>query len=349
FAKVHLFTERHGTRWPIRSNRLKNPLLFLFDQELVLIHKPSDALRLFEWGDDQVIKANEWEEVLNQKLLPLCRFYDVQFDQELVENRYEAEPLLKIYLSEQGSYFILKPVFVYGGTEAAWNEEASVSSLEDGKLVIIHRNKPKEEAYIQELQQLHPHLRVHETGHQLMLHSKYALQKNWFFLFFEKMKERNIELLGHSDLRQFRIHPSKPSTHLHVSSNLDWFDTAIEVDFDGQKARLQDIQKALATKQNYVPLSDGSLGLLPEEWLQKFSLLFKMGEYHQNQIRVNKFNFSIIDSLYDMIDDEALKLELKEKSDILLQANPGRFEEVPIPSEVKAVLRPYQEAGFRWL
>ncbi|HNF72778.1 MAG TPA: hypothetical protein PLP34_10200, partial [Chitinophagaceae bacterium] len=147
FAKVHLFTERHGTRWTLRSNRLKNPLLFLFDQELVLIHKPADALRLFEWGDDRIIKASEWEDVLNQKLLPLCRFYDIQFDQELVENRYEADPLLKIYLSEQGSYFILKPVFVYGSTEASWNEEASVSSLEDGKLVIIHRNKTKEETY----------------------------------------------------------------------------------------------------------------------------------------------------------------------------------------------------------
>lgn len=121
------------------------------------------------------------------------------------------------------------------------------------------------------------------------------------------MKEENITILGYEDLKNFKINKAKPSTKVYISSNLDWFDTEIEVDFEGQSASLQEIQKALAVKQNYVPLEDGSYGLLPDEWLQKFSLLFKMADANGKKLRVSKFNFSVIDDMHDLIDDEEIK------------------------------------------
>jgi non-specific serine/threonine protein kinase len=33
----------------------------------------------------------------------------------------------------------------------------------------------------------------------------------------------------------------------------------------------------LASKQSFVQLGDGTLGILPDEWLKRYSLLFKVG------------------------------------------------------------------------
>lgn len=338
-----------GTQIAIEKNELDNPLLFLLSDKLYLIRKAADAGKLALLSTKRQLKKSEWQAYLQDILLPLSKLYDVQFDKELVSYQHENTPKPCVYLGEQGSYFLIRPGFMYGNAEAAWNDEQSVSTYEEGKLLILHRNKEAEEEFIQHIQTLHAHLRVHELGHQFAIHSRYALQKNWFFQFFDDMKNRDVQIFGYNDLKQFRINRARPSTKVQVSSSIDWFDTTVEVAFDGQTASLTDIQKALAVKQNYVALGDGSFGLLPEEWLQKFSLLFKMGDNNGNSLRINKFNFSVIDTLYDMIDDEDVRKELTEKSECLLNENPDKYQQIPIPAQLQATLRPYQEAGFRWL
>ena len=115
------------------------------------------------------------------------------------------------------------------GTDVTWSEDHSLSIYQDGKLVIVQRHKEAENTFIQLLQNLHTHLRVQEAEHQFAIHSKYALQKNWFFLFFDKMKEEKVDVYGYDQLKNFKIHKSKPTTKVNISSNLDWFDTKIEI------------------------------------------------------------------------------------------------------------------------
>jgi hypothetical protein len=56
---------------------------------------------------------------------------------------------------------------------------------------------------------------------------------------------------------------------MNVASGVDWFDLSGTIDFDGLKAELPEILEALRRGQNYVRLSDGSRGLLPQEWLAR--------------------------------------------------------------------------------
>jgi len=347
--ETRLGIDVEGQTIPLEKNELNNPLLFLLDKKLYLIHKPADAAKLASLEDHKITNAEAWPAYLKGKLIPLSKTYEVKFDSDLVEYKQTVKPSFSVFLAEQGSYFIIKPVFKYEDMDVPWNDEHSLSLYKEGKLVIVQRHKETEEQFIHMIQNLHTHLRVQESEHQFAIHSKYALQKNWFFLFFDKMKEENVEVYGYDQLNNFKIHKSKPTTKLDISANLDWFDTKIEIDFDGQVANLSEIQKALSVKQNYVPLGDGTYGLLPEEWLQKFSLLFKMADSDGKSLRVSKYNFTVIDELHDMIDDEEVKKELTEKKEILLNTNPEKYVQLPIPPQLNAELRPYQEAGFQWL
>jgi SNF2 family DNA or RNA helicase len=136
---------------------------------------------------------------------------------------------------------------------------------------------------------------------------------------------------------------------LQISSGIDWFDADVKVNFDGEAVSVEDIKKALGQKRNYVMLGDGSYGVLPDEWLAKYSLMFKMSEAKDGKLKVSKFNFSIVDELYDDISDEQVKQELWEKKENLLNHDPNIDAGLPVPQEVDAQLRPYQVSGFQWL
>lgn len=351
--KAHIALNIHinlnDTTYDIAKNELGNSILFLIDKKLFLLQKAQNASIISSLSHFAAIPHEKWSSVLQEKIIPISKTFDVTFGKGLVEYKDSFVPKPYIYLSEQGSYFILKPMFEYDQTKVEWNQELSLYSNQNGKVVIIKRHVEYETGFANMLQSLHTHLKKPEFENHYAIHSKHALQKNWFFLFFDKMKEEKIELLGYESLKNFKIHKAKPSTKIFISSNLDWFDTEVEIDYEGQKASITDIQKALSKKVNYVSLGDGTYGLLPEEWLAKFSLLFKMAEADGKTLKVSKYNFSVIDELHDMIDDEDIKNELNEKKQNLLAQNPENFQEIPTPSELNAELRPYQTAGFQWL
>jgi|694.fasta_scaffold07837_17 non-specific serine/threonine protein kinase len=346
---IDIKLQHENGEFDINDNELNNDLLFLHERKIYITQKAAEASMLSLLSSHENLKLKDWDSFLVKKLLPLSKLYDIKFDAALVAYKSSIEPKFAVRLSEQGSYFIMKPLFDYEGSLAEWNHETTISSVSDGKVSIIKRNKEAEKRFTDLLQSLHSHLRKPEHEAHFAIHSKYALQKNWFFVFFDKMKEENITLFGYEQLQNFKIHKSKPTTKVQVSSGIDWFDTEVEINFDGQVARLSDIQKALSIKQNYVALGDGTYGLLPEEWLQKFSLLFKMADADGKKLRVSKYNFSVIDELHDLIDDEAIKEELNEKKEMLLNENPEKYSQTPIPAELNAELRPYQVAGFQWL
>jgi non-specific serine/threonine protein kinase len=103
----------------------------------------------------------------------------------------------------------------------------------------------------------------------------------------------------------------------------------------------------LSNKQQFVHLGDGTLGILPDEWLKKYSLLFRVGEGKQHQLRLSKYHLSVIDELYNGIDETEVMIKLEEKYERLRSFN--RIKEVDPPKELSQVLRPYQVAGYHWL
>lgn len=331
------------------ENALQNHLLYLHGNLLLLIHKPGDAARLADLSKKTEIPLNEWSQYLHHHIVPISKLYDITFDEGLVEYHDESTPKTVVYISEQNNYFMIKPMFRYGQTEVEISAENHISVEDQGKLVYMKRNKAHEQVFIDWINELHPHLRKPEYESHFALHGKYVFSQNWFFQFFDKMKEADVDVFGYENLKNFRINKSKPNTSVHISSNLDWFDTEIEVNFDGLGVDVSDIQKALSLKQNYVALGDGSIGILPEEWLKKFALLFKMADTQGKKLRVSKFNFSVIDEMMDLISDQDIIKELDEKKKLLLNENPENHSDIAIPEEINAVLRPYQVAGFQWL
>ena len=183
-----------------------------------------------------------------------------------------------------------------------------------------------------------------QDGNGLVLKGADVLKNNWFFLFIDAMQAMKVPVFGFEALKNFRFNTAKPSTHIHVSSGLDWFDAKIELAFGEQRIGITDIKKALANKQSFVQLNDGTLGILPDEWIKKYALLFKVGEGKHNQLRLSKFHLSVIDDLYEKRDENELSFELDKKYERL--RNFKSIPEVDTPTRWNSLYCIYQLKNF---
>jgi non-specific serine/threonine protein kinase len=343
------FIKLDGQLVSINKNEWISFVLFLYNHVLYQWESFEDILLASQYSKTQPleIKKEEWSERLQKDILPLTKQYHVEFDKSLIKEVKDGEPEVKVMLIEKGDYLLFQPVFTYKGYQTKANDREIITVAEGDKVLVVHRNKTAEEQFTNSLKNLHSQFINNQDGNSLVLKGADVLKNNWFFLFVDAMKEMKVPVYGFESLKNFRFNTAKPSTHIHLSSGVDWFDARVELSFGDQKIGIADIKKAMANKQSFVQLNDGTLGILPEEWIKKYSLLFKVGEGKTNQLRLSKFHLSVIDDLYEKRDEEELSFELDAKYERL-----RNFKSIPAveaPVELLPILRPYQTTGFHWL
>lgn len=295
------------------------------------------------------IPAAEWPAFLEEKVMKWSNALHVNFAGELIEHVDKVNPDYRLYLQEREQMLVLKPVFSYNGVEINWGFFGDVIEPHNGMVKVVRRNEAAEQEYINMLRNLHSDIQTNSRDHFFYLPATSVLANNWFFRFVETMREWNVEIFGFEGLKNLRVNAHKPDTRVHVSSGIDWFDASVEIVFGEQIVSIVEVKKALAQKQNFVKLDDGSIGLLPEEWLKKYALLIKMGEGKGNQLRLKKYHFSVLDELLSDVDEEELQKELEEKKEKLAGIINNDYSGIPAPDGLTATLRPYQLTGFQWL
>jgi SNF2 family DNA or RNA helicase len=83
-----------------------------------------------------------------------------------------------------------------------------------------------------------------------------------------------------------------------VRSGIDWFELHGAVDFgDGRLASLPRLLAALRQGGGTITLDDGTIGLLPEEWLQRFAGVAGMGEAADDHIRFKVSQAALLDAV----------------------------------------------------
>ena len=343
------FVKIDGQPISINSNEWSSTLLFLYNHKFYHWQKPEDVLQAEKYFNKKpvMLSKNNWSEQFRQIILPLTKEYHVEFDRSLIKEIKDGEPEVKLTLIEKGDYLMFQPIFTYKGFETKSNDKEIIIVPEGDKILLVHRNKEAEGKFIAKLEGLHSQFVRPQDGNSLVLKGADVLKNNWFFLFVDAMKEMKVPVYGFEALKNFRFNTAKPATHIHVSSGLDWFDARVELSFGEQRIGISDIKKALANKQSFVQLNDGTLGILPDEWIKKYSLLFKVGEGRSNQLRLSKYHLSVIDDLYEKRDEKELSFELDTKYERL--RNFKSIPEIDAPAELVPILRPYQTSGFHWL
>jgi non-specific serine/threonine protein kinase len=346
---IHCRVIAGGMEYDLSENESPGPLFFLYNHQLYL-WKNNEAIHLVEKFLEKgkmTVADEDWNKTLHQFILPLTKEYKVDFDKSLIHEIKSGEPEVKLFLVEKGDYLVFQPSFSYKGYETRTRDRDEMIVPQGDKIMIVHRSREAEKAFVEKMQGLHSNFITNEETGSLALKGTDVLKNNWFFLFVDAMKEMKTPVFGFEALKNFRFNTARPQTKIFISSNTDWFDAKVDIVFGDQKVTVAEVKRALANKQQFVQLNDGTLGILPEEWLKKYSLLFRVGEGSTNNLKLSRYHLSVIDELYETRDEEELTVQLEEKYQNLRNFN--NIREIEPPYNLKMILRPYQVAGYQWL
>ncbi len=295
------------------------------------------------------IHKNTFLDFYQELLLPLMEHYEVTMDVDIEIEQKTLEGSKRIYIEEAEDFLVFRPKIAYGDVEVNLhgNEKIIIQGKSQGKYIEVVRSFTLEKEFKEVIESFH-HL-FPDQGVQgfYALNIKEVLKDGWFFKVFENFKEQGIEVFGYDKLKRFKYNPNRPDFNLVASSGIDWFDVKMEVTFGDLKVDLKTIQQAIMRNENFIRLGDGSLGLLPEEWLKKNELLFKMSEVKKDSLQISKLHFSLVDILFEQLDDTEILKEIETKKRKLL--NFDQINAYDKPEEVLADLRDYQLSGYNWM
>ncbi|ODT98909.1 MAG: hypothetical protein ABS79_05165, partial [Planctomycetes bacterium SCN 63-9] len=132
-----------------------------------------------------------------------------------------------------------------------------------------------------------------------------------------------------------------------VTTNIDWFELDGGIDYGVRNVSLPELLSAVERGESMIELGDGSMGMLPEEWLKKYGLIAELGTSDSGSLRFSTAQAGILDALLasqpEIRVDEAFER---------VRENLRKFEGIqPIdsPPGFHGELRPYQREGLGWL
>ncbi|MES2521039.1 MAG: SNF2-related protein [Bacteroidota bacterium] len=362
FVILEGFTKLHGKK--VKLSSLNNPGSYwtrTFGKTIYKLANPEVANLLSYLPKNGLIKVRKsnFSGFFQDFILPLAEKFtiDLQVSQD-IENQSLNFKEAKVYLKEDEANLMLIPVYEYTANSEELIENAEVIEFahdyktnkityDADKITIQERNPDAEKYHYDIIRDQNLEFNSQEQYPFFFLPFNDVLKDGWLFKFFESMKEQNITIMGFKELKKFKYNPNKAAFNIKAGSGIDWFEMHIEVKFGEQTVGIKEIQKAVLKKQNYVELKDGTLGMLPEEWLKKYENILKFGRVQGEQLQISKLHFSLIDELSKDIDSFEIEQELFEKKSKLL--NFKEMSEIPLPTNIQAKLRDYQVEGFKWL
>jgi hypothetical protein len=146
---------------------------------------------------------------------------------------------------------------------------------------------------------------------------------------------------------QGKLYRTAGALKIEVKSGIDWFDVEGSASFGDARVSLPQLLRAIRQGESLVKLDDGTLGVLPEEWVKKYRLLAGLGTIQSERLRFTRPQAGLLDALLASEPNVALdatftrvRQELRDFTGVA-PANP--------PADFAGELRGYQREGLGWL
>lgn len=362
--KVEKENGRLGMRCFVTVNNNAFPLEDF--TQLSFFLKSGNEFFLLKKEDVEVLKSfrTEWQMVpelglpryMETVVKPLAEKYPVDMDAVIHTELVDVAPQGRVYVSELNENFLLlKPKWLYSNLEIEGEYEEQARVEQEDSVFVVSRRREEEDVLTEAIRGLHPKFSGQSNGY-FYLNFKEALEKSWFLRFYQKMQQLDIPVLGMNKLRKFKYNTNVPRLELIAGKGIDWFDLTIRVSYGDQVVPLHELRKAILGRQDFILLGDGSLGMLPKEWIQQYGMLMKMGQVRDGQLKLPKVHWGLLEERLSgdpaavdgigSIEDE-LRAELELKKQRLLGI--GEAKDHAVPAAIQARLRDYQQAGFQWM
>lgn len=206
---------------------------------------------------------------------------------------------------------------------------------------VIHRNTEKENDAFQEL--------LAQGFKSPPRYNHVAIKENRLEIVASKFLKAVPELLnaGWRVEADGKLYRKAESFNMSVSSGIDWFELHGNIHFDQNVVSLPQLLAEIKKGNGLVELGDGTFGILPEKWLEKYAPLAGLGNAREEYIEFKKNQTGLLDALI------ASQPEISvDKTFAQIRDNLMTFEGLKPKGASKdfdGTLRDYQKDGLGWL
>lgn len=265
-----------------------------------------------------------------------------------------VEPVPRLYLHDDGDNVLRAEMrFGYGEFEVNASREDLSQSVEvpanSWNLVRVQRQPEREQAFYRLLADPVYRLKRADSSLPYGTFELRARAHPFDFLLYSipQLTAAGFEIFGEEKLKAGRINRATPSLRVNITSGIDWFDLQANVQFGDQQVDFCDVRKVLKRGERYIKLADGTIGRLPDEWLEKYKHLWDLAHETETGFRVSDFQLPLVDALFEDGVVNQAPPDLNQRRERL-----HSFEKItphPLPNGFVGELRPYQKHGFDWL
>jgi len=132
-----------------------------------------------------------------------------------------------------------------------------------------------------------------------------------------------------------------------LSSGVDWFELHGEAEFEGVTLNLPDLLAALRRDDGFVELGDGTLGILPEEWLRRIAPIAGLGAKEGDHLRFTPAQTALLDAWLEAEPEVSFDAKVEQARRHLRDS--GGVVPAYEPPGFRGELRGYQRIGLGWL
>ncbi len=332
---------------------LESPLWVLFNRQLLArVMDLELILWLQELGEmgPIIVPAEERDDFL-LAIAPLLDegtyFPDITIRSELIK---AATFVPRLYLRERGGKLEADLRFAYDDHELPYDKTKPAYSLvwaapERLEVGWLRRWPHREEEHFRALSRFG--LKRDKPPGRFVLRKRVDAV-DFLLKHLPRLAAAGYEIYGEESIRSVRVNRHRPTISFQVSSGIDWFDVAAVVKFGEVEASIKELRQALRRKERYIKLADGSIGEIPEEWVERFRRLFGMAQVTEEEnLRFDATQITLLDQLLAEADDVQADEGFQERLERLRSFQ--AIQEKPLPQGFVGELRPYQVAGYHWL
>jgi non-specific serine/threonine protein kinase len=330
------------------------PLWVLADANLFKLVNENESEAITEWLRQPTVDIpyEEEDNFLETYYLPLARQFKLE-GQNIQWEDVQANPIPRLYLSEVKGKLKAQLRFGYGDYELSYDADLPAKGVvrkpETWTLVRIQRQPSLEEAQFRSLSTAAYRLKrapkPAKPGNFVMRANAHPI--DFLLHSVPRLVQDGYEIYGEERLKTLHVNRNKPSISFNISSGIDWFDVKTVVNFGQIEVSLKEIRRALRRKEHYIKLADGSIGEIPDDWVERYKHLFVFGEERGDSLRFSASQVTLVDQLIEGSEKTRTDGEFERRRQQL--RNFSGIDSVELPDSFRGDLRPYQKAGYDWL
>lgn len=331
-----------------------SPLWILLDHYLFRLFDQNqrDLIQLFVDTPEITIPTEDEEIFLRRDYIKLARKFMLQ-GEPVIWQEIHSEPIKRLYLLERDGIIQAELRFAYQDFEVPFDsdipKETILQAGESWTLVKIFRDKSFELKTFEDLASPSYGLKRLSVSDKLGMLGLRARVHPVDFLIkgVNRLIQNGFEIFGEEQLKTARVNRNRPTLSFRISSGIDWFDIHGIVNFGEIEVSLREVRRVVRKKERFIKLADGTIGEIPEDWLEKYQHLFALGEETSSGIRMASFHANLLDQTISHADSAEVDPQFTEYLQKL--TNFTGLSPRSLPAGFEGELREYQKAGYNWL